>query len=178
MVRMRVCLLPLSLLLLIGPPGCITPDGWRSESIGVRSPVCEYYLRGGRVAFVLVTDRCQGLQSNGTPGGGFAGTIHAPDGRAVPWQASFPGKGPGQVVIDGGPYDLARGVVLLVSVHGGTTKVHQVAVDPDGLMPALARPPKSYAKGTHILIDGEDVAELGKKDPAIALFIQTAGAAP
>ncbi len=92
----------------------------------------QYLQSGDEIALVIWTDNTGASESNSESSltsSRASGFSSSPDGRRIAWEWNNPKQKGGDFQIDGTPYDLANGTLLLVSTKGGKVHVTQLDVD-------------------------------------------------
>ncbi len=146
--------------------GCSAHNyNWSCGSTSSGGLSVTHLSRDGRMWLVLAAAGCTGTgsSSGSGPGGSWVqGELRAAGGRKVAWSCQAADGGGGAVTVDGRPFDLAKGGLLLVSLRDNKTEVEQLAVD----MAKLQR--------TSVVRDLRDLAEA---EPRLAAFLKGAQAA-
>jgi hypothetical protein len=127
-VAIVICLALAAGVIFLGNPSYINGGG--GLSIG-RTGV-QYLWSGNKIVLVIWTDNTGASESNSESSltsSRASGFFSLPDGRRIVWEWNNPKHKGGDFQIDGTPFDLANGALLLVSTKGGKVRVTQLDVD-------------------------------------------------
>jgi hypothetical protein len=128
-----IALLGLVAVMFIGWPlgePRLTLTGGGSSSVGDTSVT---FVRSDRGLAIVIWSDAVGASGSGTESGLFSSTARghftAADGSKIHWSWHGPREKGGDFQLDGQPYDLANGTVILVATKGGKVRVTQLDVD-------------------------------------------------
>jgi hypothetical protein len=128
------------------------------NQVGVTGP--RYGFWDGKLAVVVwfdTNDSSQGFAGEG-PTAVYHGIFAPVDGRRFDWRCKTSDGKSGTLVIEGQPFDIAKGALFLVTTRDGTTGVQQKSRDLTPFGP-----------------DKAGVEKLAKEDADVAKFVAEAG---
>ena len=160
-VAIVICLALAAGVLFLWNPSYINGGG--GLSLG-RTGI-QYLQSGDKIALVIWTDNVGASESNSESSlisSRASGFLSSPDGRRIVWEWNNPKQKGGDFQIDGTPFDLANGTLLLVSTKGGKVRVTQLDVDLSKVQFESVREAKEAFRG------------FAKNEPRVAKFIAEA----
>ena len=135
-------------------------NGGGGLSLGQTS--IQYLQSGNEISLVIWADNTGASESgseSSLTSGRASGFFSSPDGRRIAWEWNNPKPKGGDFQIDGTPYDLANGTLLLVSTKGGKVRVTQLDVDLSKVQFKSVREAEEAFQG------------IAKNEPRVAKFI-------